>query len=170
MPVSAQPLGLLLRRFCVLDPAQDPALAYPVYIPGDAGRTLTFAGDGETIAIWTPGRIGRYRDFAAPGSPSGFSPLLWRRMWRPDCSTPLPLPARSGPHKGHGSAVWLGRTALIPPRALSILADFDTCYIGGSVPATIDGAHWTWASFTASVDKRLFKGVLKCPVPQPLKL
>ncbi len=154
-PIS---LGQLLKQFCAADPSKVPGLAFPVYVPGTAGKTITFASDGEGVAIWTPGKLGRYRDWQATGSPDGFSPLAWRDRYRGGASTPLPLPGRSRT----GQAWWLGRLAEIPARWMPVLKEFDACWIGGCAgEASTKGGPWAYASFVGTIDKRVFNGVVR---------
>jgi len=153
-------LGQILRPFCAENPSQYPALAFPVRVPGTAGRTLTFASDGETAAIWTAGALGRYRDWSAAGSPDQFSPLEWRGLYRSGASTPLPLP-----HLMDGGAAvwWLGRVGVLAPRWVTALQRFDACWLSGSKGTPAPGKYWPALSFIATVDKRVFNGVIKCP-------
>lgn len=149
-------IGQILRRFCAKDPGLTPGLAFPCYITGPSGGILTFASDGETVAIWTAGRIGRYREWSGTGSPDGFSPVEWRGRWRSGCSTPLPM-LRTGDQLVRVG--WLGRDVLLEKPWVEALQSFDAVWIG----KTISTGTWRYGftSFMASFGKMRFNGVVR---------
>lgn len=152
---TALSLGQLLRKFGASDPAECPGLVYPVLMPGTGGKPITFCGNGVNIALWTPGKAGRYRDWTASGCPDGFSPAEWRARYRAGATTPLPRP-----EPGLLTEVWwMGAVGWIPTRWVQELAQFDTCYLAGS-GKPVHGV-WEWCSFMASWENRVFRGVVR---------
>ncbi|MES2467619.1 MAG: hypothetical protein V4675_09990 [Verrucomicrobiota bacterium] len=68
MPLTLPPtatIGQLLRLFCA-DLGGEPSLMAPFYGPGLKGHgVVTSATDGETACLWTAGKAGKHKDWAA---------------------------------------------------------------------------------------------------------
>lgn len=153
MSTTAAPsIGRLLLPFCAADRREVPGLAFPVYVAGAAGKVLTFASDGKTCAIWTAGRVGRYRDWSGTGSPDGFSPVAWRNRYRSGASTPLPTGTTI-----RRPILWLGRTGYLPAPFAKALDAFDAVWLAGSEE---QAGGWQVLSFVATLEKRAFHGVI----------
>lgn len=161
-------IGTLLKEFCHPDPVNHPGLALPFYVPTASRTTATAATDGETAAIWTKKRLGRYLDFqSGPGSDHFFI-ADWRKRWRAGAAFPLPKVPRKP--SGLARVIVAGWPAYLPWEMVARLERWDACTLGSAVDggeARVEEAGCrAWVSVRLAFGPDLFSGVLRCEFPK----
>lgn len=168
----AATLPQILRACCASGPQAEPALMQPWIGAGKrAGQVVTVATDGESLCVWTAGRVGRYQEWAAlhPGllraGENAISPLMsFRSLFGGGGSHPLGL-ARRG-KDGLWTMGILTGNAFLTDRQHQILTHCDTCYLGPSTLPLLNGIHQA-ISLRASIGKAVIHGVIRWLPPAP---
>ena len=154
-------IGQIFNAFTTAEPRFFPALVFPFLFVGKAGATVTGVSDGTSIMLWVAGKHGHFHEWWQGGSPDGFTPGKWKRLYMEGASYPLlQVPARSRSTAPVPMEVF-GRIALLPVRHVRSLNRLEACYIGPSTVQPPD-AHHVAVSLRATAQGVLIRGVIIC--------
>ncbi len=160
----------ILRAACATGPRAEPSLMLPWIGPGkEAGKYVTAATDGEFFCLWTAGRVGRFKEWAAlnpsllRAGENATSPLQkFRPFFGGAHSHPLQL-ARRG-KGGCWTLPILTGQAFLTDRQHQILSHCESCYLGPGTRKPVDGVMLS-VSIAATVGKAIIHGVIICQPP-----